>query len=206
MIVHRHWLLGLRVLALPAASFLAAAALLVLRHSQTALVTGLLWEGLSLLWLSRNFFDYYLDAWIITDHGIIDLEWKGWFHRQSARILYSDIQGVSYEIQGVLGTLLRYGSVSIEKISTGSAISVAQVPNPRRVESEILRNMEGYLHSKNMKNAKHIQTLLSDFVAGHIQESALKGSKPALSTDEKPVPSRPTKKAFSSSRIGLPKA
>ena len=202
MIVHKHWLLGLRFLALPTVSFLLSWFFLSVRHSQTALVIVAFWSGLSLIWWIRNFLDYYLDAWIVTDHGIIDLEWLGWFHRQSSRILYSDIQGVSTEVHGIAGTLLRFGTISIEKISTGSAISIENVPYPRSVESVILRNMETYLHSKNLKNAKHIEELLSQFVAEHIQEDGFRKEKniPAPKPAKDP-PARPTKKSFTSTKI-----
>ena len=33
----------------------------------------------------------------------------------------------------------------------------------------ILKNMETYLHSKNMKDARHVQELLSGLVAGQVQ-------------------------------------
>lgn len=211
MIVHKHWLIGLRFLVWPTVSFLLADTLLILRHSQPAIFLGGLWAVLSLVWWLRNFFDYYLDAWIITDHGVIDLEWLGWFHRQSSRILYSDIQGVSTEIHGITGTLLRFGTISIEKISTGTAVSLPHVPSPRRVESAILQNMEGYLHSKNLKNAKHIEELLSQFVAEHINEDDVQkargnasSSAPAVSKSDRQAPKRPTKKSFSSTRIGSP--
>lgn len=174
MIVHQHWSVGARVLSLPVISFIAFFSMLALSTTRTGLVVGGSLTLISLLWFLRNFFDYYLDTWIVTNHGVIDLEWRGWFHRQSARVLYSDIQGVSYEIHGLLGTIFRFGTVSIEKISTGSAISLLHVPHPRRVEACILQNMETYLHHKNMKNEKHVQELLAGFVAEHLQ---MKGSK-----------------------------
>ena len=121
------------------------------------------------VWWLRNFFDYYLDAWLITDHGIIDIAWHGWFHRQSARVLYSDIQGVEYEIHGILGTLLYFGTVSVEKISTGAHITLEYVKNPRSVETSILTNMEAYVHSKNLKSATQVQELLATFVAERMQ-------------------------------------
>lgn len=202
-IVHKHWLVGLRFLALPTLSFVAAWAVLSVRHTPAVLIIVGTWAALSLIWWVRNFLDYYLDAWIVTDHGIIDLEWIGWFHRQSSRILYSDIQGVSTEICGIAATLLRYGTVSIEKISTGSTVSLSHVPRPRQVESVILKNMEAYLHTKNLKNAKHIEELLSQFVAQHINEESVRA-------DQLPPPpaptSHPTKKTFRTSRIGSPRA
>jgi hypothetical protein len=194
LIVHKHWLLGIRYLVWPTISFLLAWTVLAFRHTTPAALLCLIWGTGSLVWWLRNFLDYYLDAWIITDHGIIDLEWLGWFHRQSARILYSDIQGVSYEINGIFGTLMRYGTVAVEKISTGASVSLSHVSQPRRVESEILKSMEAYLHTKNMKNAKHIESLLSEFVAEHIQEEGMRPKK------EPPAPPK-KKKLFSSNRV-----
>lgn len=169
-IVHKHWLIGLRYLFWPTVSFVLSWAVILAIYEVRALVLlSAVWSVTSLVWWMRSFFDYYLDAWIITDHGIIDLEWHGWFRRQSSRVLYSDIQGVSYEIQGVMGTVLRYGQVSVEKISTGSAISLPYVLQPRRIESLILKNMEAYLHGKNLKDARHVKELLSQFVANQVQ-------------------------------------
>ncbi len=200
IVVHKHWLFGLRYLLFPSVSFLASWLLLSVRHTQAMIAILGLWSVVSLVWWLRNFFDYYLDAWIITDHGIIDLEWLGWFHRQSSRILYSDIQGVSTETHGITGTLLRYGTVSIEKISTGAAVTIECVPRPRAVESVILKNMETYLHSKNLKNAKHIEELLSTFVAEHMQgESVGKNPHAQLPTERMP---RSRRKSFTSVKIG----
>ncbi len=169
MIVHKHWLVGLRSLFWPTVTFLALWVFLSAAPFLAVFYVIALLSGLTVVWWLRNFFDYYLDVWIITNQGVIDIEWHGWFHRQSTRILYSDIQGVSYEIQGVLSTLLRYGMVSIEKISTGSTISMEYAPCPREVEKIILRNMETYLYSKNLKDAKHVQEILANVVAREFQ-------------------------------------
>lgn len=204
MVVHKHWLIGMRCLILPTISFLLSAALLMSIASQAAVILGAIWAIASLVWWLRNFSDYYLDAWIITNHGIIDLEWLGWFHRQSTRILYSDIQGVSTEIQGVAATLLRYGKISVEKISTGSAISIDHVSRPRRIESAILLNMEAYLHAKNLKNAKHVEELISQFVAQHVHEGDLRQNSNTASSSANQPRRRSGRASFTSSRIGFP--
>lgn len=169
LVLHKHWILGMKFLFWPTVSFLACWVLLYQAPYKTVFYVISLWSIVSLVWWFRNFFDYYLDAWIVTDMGIIDVEWHGWFHRQSSRVLYSDIQGVSYEIQGVCNTLLRFGTIGVEKISTGSVISMDNVPNPRRVEGIILKNMEAYLHTKNMKDSTHVQEILAGLVAREIQ-------------------------------------
>ncbi|MBU0766168.1 PH domain-containing protein [Patescibacteria group bacterium] len=168
-IVHKHWIFGVKYLFWPSLSFLTAWFLLYLAPFLVIFYISVIWSIASLVWLLRNFFDYYLDAWIITSKGIIDVEWHGWFHRESTRVLYSDIQGISYEINGIFSTLLRYGQVSVEKISTGNVVTLDYVTKPRRIESLILGNMELYLHSKNMKDAKHVQELLGELVAQQVQ-------------------------------------
>ena len=168
-IVHKHWLLGIKSLFWPTLFFIGTWALLYFIHSRAMFLAVSFVSIAILVWWIRDFFDYYLDAWLVTDHGIIDVEWHGWFHRESSRILYSDVQGVSYEINGIVGTLFRYGTITVEKISTGAAVSLECVKNPRSIETEILRNMEHYLHSKNMKDAKQVQELLATLVAEQIQ-------------------------------------
>lgn len=177
MYVHKHWMLGLKTLFWPSVSFLASWAFLSIAPFLTVLYMVALWSVFSLVWWIRNFLDYYLDAWLLTDHAIIDVKWQGWFHRTSTRILYSDVQGVSYEIKGVGGTFLRYGDISVEKVSTGGKVLLEKVPRPRRVEMEVLHNMETYMHSKNLKDAKRIQEVLAEVVSRELQISDLQQGK-----------------------------
>ena len=175
-IVHKHWLVGARALFWPTLWVGSAIALLALQPGRPLFLAVSLTLIVLLVWWLRCFFDFFLDAWIITTSGVIDVAWHGWFHRESSRVLYSDIQGVSYEISGVWGTLLRFGTVSVEKISTGSAMSLEYVRNPRRVESLILKYMENYVHARNLKNSKHVQEMLAELIAGQLHARELEGS------------------------------
>lgn len=164
-VVHKHWLLGVKALFWPTV-FVVITGLVALGFPTRPIfiLTGII--GLTFfVWWLRSFFDYFLDAWIITNEGIIDVAWHGWFHRQSSRILYSDIQGVSYEIKGVIGTLLQVGIIEVEKISTGESVGLESVKRPKKVESLLLANQEKYLHKKNMKDSKQVQELLATIVA-----------------------------------------
>ncbi len=184
MIVHKYWGIGAQALFWPALFFVGGCVFLAAAPQRLTLLVVSLWSLFVIVWGIRNFLDYYLDAWIVTDQGIIALEWFGWFHRQSSRILYSDLQGVSYEISGIIGTLSRYGTLSVEKISTGAKLSLPFVRHPKHVESLILKNMEEYLLKKNLKNAKHVQDLLTEFVAQKMQ------LEEATNENEKRKPSR----------------
>jgi hypothetical protein len=165
MVVHKHWLIGIKEMLLPVAVFAGTLAVLYyVPFRLAAMVVTVVDIGVC-IWILRNFFDYYLDGWVITDRAIIDVEWHGWFHRESTRIDYSSIEGVSYEIKGVFGTLLRYGTVSIEKISSGSTVSIEHVKNPRDIESIILACQEACIRSKNMKDSSTVKDIIAEIVA-----------------------------------------
>ncbi len=172
-VVHKHWLLGVRALLWPTA-WIAFDALLAVGFPTRAMfiLCGVFGAVVAVWWL-RSFFDYFLDAWIITNEGIIDVAWHGWFHRESARILYSDIQGVSYEIKGVIGTLLQVGVISVEKISTGDSVSLESVKRPKKIESLLLANQEKYLHKKNLRDGKEVQKMLSSLLANQMNMKEL---------------------------------
>ncbi len=175
-VVHKHWLFGAKALFWPTL-WIATAALIVWINPARGMITvmGVLAFVFAIWWL-RNFFDYFLDAWLVTDQGIVDIAWHGWFHRESSRVLYSDLQGISYEIQGVWGTLLQFGTISVEKISNGQTISMDHVKFPKKIEILVLQNMEQYLHKKNLKDSKQIQKLLATLVAEQMQLEELKAS------------------------------
>ncbi len=175
--VHKYWGVASSALFWPSVSLIAGIAFLIIAPVRTVLYIVIIWSLIMTQWWLRNFLDYFLDVWIITDQGVIALAWEGWFHRTSMRTLYSDIQGVSYEINGIMGTLNGYGTLSMEKISTGGKVSLSHVRYPRKIQALILQNMESYLHKKNLKNAKHVQDLLAEFVAEKIQLSDIQGTE-----------------------------
>jgi len=175
--VHTHWRKGMARLFWPTAAFIASWVFLALAPFLMIFYMVAVASVLSLVWWARNFLDYYLDAWLITNQAIIDVQWFGWFHRSATKILYSDIQGVTYEIKGISGTLFQYGTISVEKISTGATVSMENVSKPRLIATAILQNMELCLHGKNLKDAKHIQELLSSVVSRELSLSEIKAKK-----------------------------
>lgn len=168
-IVHKHWGVVLCAVAWPSVSLLLAFATVILLPYRAAVLPAGGWAALSMVWWLRNFLGEYLDAWLVTDAAVIAVEWFGWFHRRSTRILYSDIEEVRYEVQGILATVFRYGTVSLERVSTGAVVELDCVPHPREVTGTILRSMEEYLHTKNLKDAKNVQEILSTIVAEQLQ-------------------------------------
>jgi hypothetical protein len=176
-VAHTHWFFAIKGLFLPTLVLIGLGVLAYEMPTKYMFYgTGIAALAAAVWWFS-SFLDYFLDVWLITNMGVIDLEWKGWFHRTSARVLYSDMEGLTYEIKGIIATILGYGDVTLQKISTGSTVTMLYVPRPRAVESTVLKAMETYLHSKNLKDSKTVQTLLADFVAGSMQKDALASKK-----------------------------
>ncbi|MEQ1849110.1 MAG: hypothetical protein ABL890_00800 [Candidatus Peribacteraceae bacterium] len=177
IVVHKHWLMGLKVLWLPTLVFLLVGSIVYFVRAKAILYGIALAEAGVLLWWTRNFLDYFLDAWIVTNAGVVDLEWHGWFHRSATRVLYSDVQGVSYEVSGIMATVWNYGSMTLEKISTGTSLTMPYVKRPKRITAIILKCMETYVHSKNLKDATTVQKILAEFVAGTLQKKDLVGDE-----------------------------
>lgn len=169
LLVHKHWILSAKQLSLPILFLIATWIGLYFAPIRIVAVITLGVDLAILVWLFRNFLDYYLDALLITDSAVIDVEWHGWFHRESTRIDYSSIEGVSYEIKGVLGTILNYGTLTIERIGSGSVVEIENVKKPKDVESAILACMAECLRAKNLKDSAAVKDIISEIVADRMQ-------------------------------------
>jgi hypothetical protein len=163
--VHKHWVVGVRHLLLPGSALLASWTLLYFAPITPVAYAVLVLDTPLALWTFRNFLNYFLDAWLITDRSVIDVEWHGFLHRTSTRIDYSSIEGVSYEIKGVLGTMFRYGTVTIERVGTGALVSIRDVKKPRDVESAILACQDACIRTKNMKDSAAVKDIIAEIVA-----------------------------------------
>ncbi len=114
--------------------------------------------------------DWYLDAWLITSQSVIDVEWHGLFHRESSRVDYVDLKEITYEIEGVLATLLNYGIIHIH-LNSGGSVDLERAANPRNTELMVKRYKDKFLQSLKMTDSATIQEILADVVRNHIVEN-----------------------------------
>src|SRR3990167_4433200 len=173
MIIHKHWFLSVQELLFPVIAIVATWVLGYMAPIVPVLSILLILDCIIAVWFFRNFLDYYLDALLITDRAVIDVEWHGWFHRESTRVDYSSIEGVSYEIQGILGTMLNFGTITIERIGSGSVVEIEKVKYPRDVESAILACQSECLRTKNLKDSAQVKDIIAEIVAERMQMKAL---------------------------------
>ncbi len=169
LIVHKHWIHSVRELSFPVLVFVCTLIFLYVAPIKPVAFAVLIIDLGIVVWLFRNFLDYYLDALLITDRAVIDVEWHGWFHRESTRIEYSSIEGVSYEIQGIIGTLLNFGTITIERIGSGSVVEIENVKRPRDIESAILACQSECIHAKNLKDSAQVKDIIAEIVAERMQ-------------------------------------
>jgi len=92
------------------------------------------------LWLVAFIFwiDYYFDAWIITNHRIVDIEQLGLFKRNVSELELSKIQDVTTEIHGILPTVLKYGYLYIQTAGKKERFIFKEIPDPMRVRRLIV--------------------------------------------------------------------
>ena len=76
-----------------------------------------------LVWL-----DYYLDAWIITDQRVVDIEQRRLFDRRISEIAMERIQNVTIEIPGFIATMLNFGNIKIETAGE-QGFTISEVPH-----------------------------------------------------------------------------
>ncbi|MBU1445946.1 hypothetical protein KKD70_01645 [Patescibacteria group bacterium] len=133
------------------------------------------------------FQDWYYDAWLITNLGIVGVEWTGYFERTSTRVEYASIEGVSYTVKGFWQTMLNYGDVTLAKLGGPHNVTLKDAINPKRVERNVLKYQEKFMTSKNFKDQEILKQLLADLVIGHIQEHGLpdEAKKPFKETIKK---------------------
>jgi len=133
----------------------------------------IVWAVIGLLRTLLLMQDWYYDSWLVTNMGIIGVQWTGYFDRTSTRVEYASIEGVNYNIKGFIATILNFGTVSLSKLGGPATVSLNDAYNPKRIEKNILQFQEQFMTSKNFKDQEVLKALLSDLVADHVKKHGL---------------------------------
>ena len=85
--------------------------------------------------------DYYLDALVITNKRVIDIEQKGFFNREITSFNYHNIQDITVETKGIIQTLFKFGFIHIETAGDDKhrIIAIKYAQNPEEARSVILQ-------------------------------------------------------------------
>jgi len=132
------------------------------------------WGILGLLRMGYHFIDWFYDVWILTNSGIIDIERNGMFDITSTRVDYHMIEGISYNIKGLIQTIFRYGEITIDKLGAQTAVVLKDAASPKKLERKILKYQEKFVHSKSIRDHDSLKSMLSDMIAYHVQNGKIK--------------------------------
>ncbi len=94
------------------------------------------------LFLVYVYFDFILDAWVVTSERIINVEQKGLFSRASAEQEITRVQDVTAEVKGILPTIFGYGDVYIQTAGEKEHFVFRQVCDPQGVVRAISQVVE----------------------------------------------------------------
>lgn len=118
------------------------------------------WVGVGILLFAYRILQWYLDAWIVTNFAVIKQEWRSFFDKQANRIEYGNIEGMTFEIKGFWGTVLRFGNIQIDHMS-GNQLILLNVASPRRIERIIMEHQQNYLERQNFDDHSKLKELLT---------------------------------------------
>jgi len=103
---------------------------------------------------------WYLDAWVVTNYAVIDQDWNSFFDKSTTRIEFGNIEGMTNEVKGFWGTILRYGNIQIEHMS-GEPVMLSNVATPRKLEKHIVKHQQEFMERRNFEDHSKLQDLLT---------------------------------------------
>lgn len=117
------------------------------------------WAALGLVLFAYRVLQWYLDAWIVTNSSVIDYEWKTPFTQSTNRIEYGNIDGITNEVRGFWGTVLRFGNIQITHVS-GTPLILQNVASPRKVERFIMEHQQNFLQEQGFSDQAKLKDML----------------------------------------------
>lgn len=92
----------------------------------------LLWSYFFISWTNT-----YLDAWIITDRRMVDIEQASLFHRSVTDFRMEKIENVTVNEMGFIANMLGYGSIRVETAGERVELFFDFLPDPYKVRDTI---------------------------------------------------------------------
>jgi uncharacterized membrane protein YdbT with pleckstrin-like domain len=138
-ITNLKWILvaALMILAPTLASFMLPVASLP-ENFQLIMMMG--WYLIVLAYIIEQFLDWYFNVNIVTDERIFDVDFVNLIYREITDANIDQIQDVTVQMGGVLGTTFNYGNVVIQTAAEIPQIEFTAVPKPDAV-AQILREL-----------------------------------------------------------------
>lgn len=134
-----------------------------------------LYVGLRAAWV------WHWNAFIITTDRIVDVDQRGLFSRTVSEADYGKVQDVSYAIKGLLGTILRFGTIEIQTAGNTTNLELQDVRDPKELHHAITDAMHRHKDRANGGARSEKIALLLD-AAAELNDSEARAFIVALQT------------------------
>lgn len=110
----------------------------------------ILWMLLASVWT-----DHYLDIWTITNRRIIKVNQVTLFKRQVGSFRLERLQDINVEINGIIATLLDYGTIHAETASGNpqEEFKAQYLPKPQEIKAIILKATDDRMKKQSFPSA-----------------------------------------------------
>ena len=122
------------------------------------------WGVVGLLKFFYAAFDWYFDTWLVTNKGIIVCAWNGFFDKEFSRIEYHTIEEVSYNMKGVMPTILGFGEITIARFGSEKVTSMKKALSPKKATKHILECQGKFMESKSRRDHEVLKNLLTEML------------------------------------------
>ena len=138
------------------------------------LVLWTLWTMGGVFAFVYHYIDWYYDAWILTNLGVVDIERDGLFNVTSTRIDYHMMEGISYTVNGFIRTVFNYGDITIDKLGSKTSVILKDAANPRNLERQVMKFQEQFVSSKSLTDHQALKNMLAEMIAYHAHNNMKK--------------------------------
>lgn len=92
---------------------------------------------------------WHWNAFIVTSNRVVDIDQRGFFSRTVSEADFDKIQDVSYSIKGMVGTLLKFGTIELQTAGNATNLELQNVHDPKELHHLITESMH---HHKDKAN------------------------------------------------------
>jgi membrane protein YdbS with pleckstrin-like domain len=85
-----------------------------------------------LSFLMMQWLFWYLDAWILTQERLIDIQLVTFFNRRISQVTFVQIQDVRITVQGTLASIFGFGDIKVQTAGKESFFELKSIPNARK--------------------------------------------------------------------------
>jgi len=161
-VLRQHWFIMFKDIALVVFSLVPI--VVVISVGLTTfdyLYANLIWLATTIVllfwwfWLFYQITMYLLNTVLITDHRIIVSKQLGLFRRSVAELDMRKVQDVSVNVNGMIETMLDFGSIEVQSAAAEKKIHLVNIEKPFKVKDSIMRAFDRYadIHSKDDEHA-----------------------------------------------------